>query len=132
MSNELNPYVRALVIQLINDNIAEGKEEFPLVIPVDYKERVYNQRELVKKLISSLGYLYSESGLPDDWANGWELTSNRHLQDPTDIIPDDMLTPVLMLLYQTHWLCLCLLLLHHSMFFHFVVVRLFSVGRRSL
>lgn len=91
MSNELNPYVRALVIQLINDNIAEGKEEFPLVIPVDYKERVYNQRELVKKLISSLGYLYSESGLPDDWANGWELTSNRHLQDPTDIIPDDML-----------------------------------------
>lgn len=89
MSKEINPYVKALVVQLIKDNLAEDRLDFPLVIPDDYKQRVFDQREQVKQLIIGMGYQYAESGLPKDWANGWELTQSRSTeQDP---IPDDML-----------------------------------------
>lgn len=89
MSKEIDPYVEALVTQLIKDNLADNKLDFPLVIPDDYKQKVFDQRELVKELIVSKGYQYTESGLPEDWANGWELGNSR--STPQDPIPDDML-----------------------------------------
>lgn len=84
----MNKYVEALVTQLVRDNEAKGKLEFPLVIPDDYKERVYNERAGVKHLLTTLGYDVKESGLPDDWANGWELANTRNM-DPQGI-PADM------------------------------------------
>lgn len=84
----MNKYVEALVTQLVRDNEALGKLEFSLVIPEDYKERVYNERAEVKALLTTLGYDVKESGLPEDWANGWELANTRNM-DPQGI-PADM------------------------------------------
>lgn len=84
----MNKYVEALITQLVRDNEGLGKKEFSLVIPNDYKERVFNDREDVKHLLATLGYQVKESGLPEDWANGWELSNTRNM-DPQGI-PADM------------------------------------------
>lgn len=84
----MNPFVEALVTQLVRDNEALGKHKFPLVIPVDYLERVFNERELIKAYLEEQGYTVQEVGLPADWANGWELNYNRSLDEQP--VPDDM------------------------------------------
>lgn len=81
-------YVEALVKQLVRDGINEGLNSFSLNIPSDYKGRVFQQRAEVVALIEGLGYKVTESGLPDDWSNGWELAPIRQM-DPQGI-PDDM------------------------------------------
>lgn len=84
----LNPYVEALITQLVRDNEALDKTKFSLSIPVDYQERVFNERGLVKSYLETLGYTVQETGLPADWSNGWELNYNRSLD--VQPVPEDM------------------------------------------
>ena len=56
----MNKYVEALITQLVRDNEGLGKKEFSLVIPNDYKGRVFNDREDVKHLLTTRYYSCSK------------------------------------------------------------------------